>query len=204
MKDFKVILVEAEELTYKGIHFNGITTSQHFLPENTLEEIKKIKPTLIKELVELEAEKVKNYQLKDSTKKKVLVVRKICPEIIRALGLIAGETMAILINSFPRKNNITNKYEFGVYSYKSIIVTEEPKEETTVADTKVEEKVEQEIIKTLKEFVEIKPISYPIQLVSGLFYSAILTDKSNKDTLVYIPIEDIIEIRRQNAKKAKS
>ncbi len=56
--------------------------------------------------------------------------------------------------------------------------------------------MEEEIVERLKNFVEIKPNAMPVVIdaKSKLFVSATLTDKNDKDILVYILIDDLLGI----------
>ncbi len=59
--------------------------------------------------------------------------------------------------------------------------------------------LEQDIIEAFN-YTEIKVSPTPFALnISGtdnLFYSAVLTDKNNKDILVYIPVQDILDKKK--------
>ncbi len=124
MEKYETILVEPGEQGYNGISFKGINTKMHFAKTNEVEILKEIKPILEKELLELWDKEVENYKLQDPKKKKVLVVRKISPELIKIMDLRGTVTSAFLVSPMPIKNPKTLKYEYTVFGYSSAVVTE--------------------------------------------------------------------------------
>ncbi len=178
--------------------YQGINTKLHYIPKTTPEEFKKIIPILEKELKELENKLVADYKLKDPTNIKVLVIKKVNKALLKYLQneeILKNEGI-IFVGGTPIKKEGTAKYVYSIYGYRTAVVTEKKEGEDIMKNP-----AEQEIIEALN-YKEIKVTRAPLALnISGegksnLFYTAVLTDKNNKDVLVYIPVQDILDKKK--------
>ncbi len=108
-----------------AVRNEGINTKMHFISDKTKAE--EIRPLLEAELKEQEDKLVNDYKLKNLDNIKVLLVRKPSEAIKKVLKMSEEDKMIIFVGLQPAKNPVTLKYEYTVYGYKSVTVTEEPK-----------------------------------------------------------------------------